>query len=228
MKSNPPSTRSAVRLVCFDLGGVLVRITTSWNEALRVSGFDVRDLPTGATVEAQRRELASGLELGHISLEQWAEGVSRALEGVYTAEELKRVHHGISRDEHVGALALIDELHDAGIATACLSNTNHEHWVRLVHHDGSRALDGPPEYPAVQRLKQHFASHLLRLAKPDVAIYERFERLTGARGGAILFFDDRQENVAAARSHGWLAEWIDAGLDTIPQIRGRLRTEGLL
>ena len=37
---------------------------------------------------------------------------------------------------------------------------------------------GAPEYPAVPRLRHRHASHLLRLAKPDVAIYRAFERAT--------------------------------------------------
>lgn len=226
MRSDPSTGRPGARLACFDLGGVLVRIAMTWNEACHFAGIDVRVSPAGEAGEALRREFASRLERGHISLDQWADGVSRALEGTYTPDELKHVHHAITRAEHPGALALVDELHDAGIATACLSNTNHEHWVRLVHHDGVGSLEGPPEYPAVQRLKQHFASHILRLAKPDAAIYQEFERRTGTQGSAILFFDDREGNVVAARRRGWLAERIDAGIDPIPQIRKRLREEG--
>lgn len=197
----------------------------SFEEACQFAGFDARSLPVGESVLAQRRQLALQLDVGSISLPQWADAMSRALGGAYTPDQIERVHHAITQEEHKGALALIDELHAAGIATACLSNTNHDHWVRLVHRDGARLLEGPPEYPAVQRIQHRFASHLLQLAKPDTAIYARFERLTGVRGGDILFFDDREENVVAARNRGWLAEWIDAGRDTIPQIRTRLRAE---
>jgi FMN phosphatase YigB (HAD superfamily) len=224
--SSPPyPNRCAERLACFDLGGVLVRIAMSFEEACQFAGFDVRDIPIGEAVLAQRRRLALQLDVGSISLPQWADAMSQALDGAYTPDQIERVHYAITQEEHPGALALIDDLHAAGIATACLSNTNHEHWVRLVHRDGSRSLEGPPEYPAVQRIRHRFASHLLQLAKPDAAIYERFERLTGVRGADILFFDDREENVVAARNRGWLAEWVDARRETIPQIRARLRGE---
>jgi FMN phosphatase YigB (HAD superfamily) len=181
------------------------------------------------SVSARRRELASLHATGRISIDEWAAGTSAALQGVYTPDELKRAHHALSRDQNPGALELVDELHSAGAATACLSNTSHTHWIRLVHRDGDRPLQGPPEYPAVVRLQQHFASHLLGLAKPDDAIYARFEELTALGPSEILFFDDREENVAAARRRGWHAEPVVAShLDPVTQIRQHLSRRGIV
>jgi FMN phosphatase YigB (HAD superfamily) len=218
-----------IRLVCFDLGGVLVRICQSWAEAYRAAGLDIRDEPSHPSVSARRRELASLHGTGRISIDEWAVGASAALQGVYSTDELRRAHHALSREQNPGALELVDELHAAGAATACLSNTTHTHWVRLVHRDGDRALEGTPEYPAVARLQQHFASHLLGLAKPDDAIYARFEVLTGLGPSEILFFDDREENVAAARRREWQAERVAAShLDPVTQIRKHLSRRGIV
>jgi len=50
----------------------------------------------------------------------------------------------------------------------------------------------------------------LGLAKPDPEIYARADELFGTAPGDVLFFDDRQDNVAAAREHGWSAvRWTD-------------------
>ena len=40
----------------------------------------------------------------------------------------------------------------------------------------------------MKSLGRHFASHLIVLAKPDLAIYRAFEEATGHRGESILFF----------------------------------------
>ena len=79
------------------------------------------------------------------------------------------------------------------------------------------------------RLTHAFASHLLRLRKPDDAIYAHVERATGARPDRILFFDDVEENVAGALRRGWRAHRVDpAPDDPLPQVRAALRSHGLL
>jgi FMN phosphatase YigB (HAD superfamily) len=220
---DPGRPTSAVRIVCFDLGGVLIRICHTWAEALAAVGLAARGEPFDAAIEDERRALTELLVIGRITVEEWAAGVSRVLGGAYAPDELTRVHDAISQEEYAGALALVDELHDAGVETACLSNTNHAHWTRLVHHTGSAPLTGDPEYPSVARLKRHFASHLLALAKPDDAIYAEFERLTDLRGPEILFFDDRMENIEGALRRNWHAHRIDPRGDTIAQVREHLR-----
>jgi putative hydrolase of the HAD superfamily len=218
-----------VRLVCFDLGGVLVRICQSWTQAYRAAGLDIREEPSHPSVRARRLELLNLHGTGRITIDEWAAGTSAALQGVYSAHELKRAHDAFTLEQHPGALELVDELHAAGIATACLSNTNHTHWLRLVHRDGDRALEGTPEYPAVVRLQRHFASHLLGLAKPDDEIYSRFEELTGFGPSAILFFDDLEENIAAARRRGWHAEQVTAShLEAVTQMRQHLQRRGIV
>ena len=47
------------------------------------------------------------------------------------------------------------------------------------------------------------------LAKPDPAIYARTDAACGTAPGDVVFFDDREVNVAAARAHGWDAHlWV--------------------
>jgi FMN phosphatase YigB (HAD superfamily) len=220
--------RAKPAIVCFDLGGVLVHICHEPDDAYRAAGVDLRVLPSSPAIDATVRDLLSRLGTGDISLDEWAEGTSQSGGGTYTPGELIRVHHAILRDERAGALALVDELHEAGVVTACLSNTTEAHWTRLVHRDEKGPLEGTPEYPAVARLMHQFASHRLHLAKPDAAIYAYFERLTGTRGSDVVFFDDRPENVAAALDRGWRAERIDPDGDTVAQMRRRLRAEDLI
>jgi FMN phosphatase YigB (HAD superfamily) len=215
-------------MVCFDLGGVLVDICHDADDAYRAAGVDLRMVPSSPAIDARLRDLLSRLGTGDISLDEWAESTSHSGGGTYTPGELIRVHHAILRDERPGALALVNELHEACVVTACLSNTTEAHWTRLVHRDANGPLEGAPEYPAVARLMHQFASQRLRVAKPEAAIYAHFERLTGTHGSDVVFFDDRPENVAAALDRGWRAERIDPDGDTVAQMRMRLRAEGLI
>jgi putative hydrolase of the HAD superfamily len=48
------------------------------------------------------------------------------------------------------------------------------------------------------------------LAKPDPRIYALADAAFGSAPGDIVFFDDREDNVAAARAHGWDAHvWVE-------------------
>jgi putative hydrolase of the HAD superfamily len=217
-----------IRLVCFDLGGVLVKICRSWSDGCRAAGLDVRGNSAGDRAGATRRELMHAFGTGRLSEDEWAEQLSRGLGALYSQDELKRIHRAWAQREYAGALALIEELNQSAVASACLSNTNHSHWTRLIHRDGERLLPGEPEYPAVHRLRHQYASHLLGLAKPDAAIYRAFERATGSAPADILFFDDLPENVAAARALGWNAERINPHLETVPQLRRFLASYRIL
>lgn len=57
---------------------------------------------------------------------------------------------------------------------------------------------------------REFYSCSLGVAKPDIAFYERLLRELGVRASSVLFLDDRQENVEAARRAG-LAAAVYAG-----------------
>jgi putative hydrolase of the HAD superfamily len=119
-------------------------------------------------------------------------------------------------DEYAGVAELIDRVHDAGLDTAALSNTSHDHWVRIVG------------YPAVKRLRHLLASHLMGLHKPDPMIFRTLEQQLGYHAGEIIFFDDTPENVIAANGVGWRAHLIDSEADTAQQITAILREESAL
>ncbi len=73
-----------------------------------------------------------------------------------------------------------------------LSNTNDIHWDFIQQR-----------YPHVLRpFDRCLASHLLKLEKPDAAIYEWVIRESGFEAAEHLFIDDVPENVAGARAVG--------------------------
>jgi putative hydrolase of the HAD superfamily len=50
------------------------------------------------------------------------------------------------------------------------------------------------------------------LAKPDPRIYARADAEYGTEPHEVVFFDDRADNVAAARAHGWAAHVWTPGM----------------
>jgi FMN phosphatase YigB (HAD superfamily) len=222
------SPKADVRVVCFDLGGVLVRICRSWDQACGQLGLPYRS-PEQLATEAwrmRRKAVVDRYQLGGLSAAAYHEELSRALEGLYSPAEVERIHDAWTLEEYPGALALVRELNQLpGVTTACLSNTNAGHWRRLANEDGSA------EYPSVLALQQRFASHLLGCAKPSPEIYARAQAAFFAeRSGTpeqILFFDDLPENVEAARAQGWTAFQVDHEGDTVSQMREQLARAGL-
>ena len=49
----------------------------------------------------------------------------------------------------------------------------------------------------------------VKALKPEPAIYEIAEKMSGFRGSDILFVDDTQYNLMAAERLGWRVEWFD-------------------
>ena len=199
--------RPAIKLVCFDLGGVLLRICRSWREGCAAAGLDLRgdciDDPSSAN---GRRELGLLYQTGRITCDQYFSQLAASTDHRYTTDELRRIHHAWILGEYQGVGDVIASLHAAGLTTACLSNTNYGHWNRMG------------EFPAVMNLHRRFASHEMGLHKPDPAIFRAFENAVNHRGLEILFFDDLSENVAAAAEVGWRAVQVDPHTRTDDQI----------
>lgn len=205
-----------VPLVCFDLGGVLVRICRSWEEGCAAAGFPVRAGRDAARLP-ERLALVHALDTGRIEPAEFYRGIARTMDDAYTPGEIRCIHASWILGEYEGVADLVARLPDLGVETACLSNTNHDHWELM--HAGA--------FPAVQSLRRRLASHILRLRKPDGAIYAAFEQAVGRPPSEIVFFDDLPENVAAARSRGWTAHHVDHTGDTAAQIRAALEGLGL-
>jgi len=210
-------TNSSIRLVCFDLGGVLVRICRDWPEAITAAGLPLRPSPISDPKHMDLlRTLMIDFGTGRIDLGQFASSASAALQHAYTSDEVIRIHHAVLLSEYEGVDRAIDRIHQTDLVTACLSNTNHAHWDRMS------------EFPAVMKLRHRLASHEMGLHKPDVAIYRSLEQSLGFTGSEILFFDDLPENVEAARTIGWDAVHIDHTGSTSQQIEAALRERTLI
>lgn len=216
-------------IVCFDWGGVILRICSGWDEARARSGLAHREIPCDAAMRARRHALLRAYETGRIACDAFFEGVSVEMARAFSPGEIRRVHDAWLIEEYRGARELIEELREHGVETALLSNTNQRHWQRHMGFDGM-----PGDFPAISLLAHRCASHLLGHAKPDQAIFLAARAMFEAAGRTphaardVLFFDDREENVLAARRAGWHARLVDPASDPPGQVRRALIESGVL
>lgn len=210
-----------IDLVCFDWGGVLLRICRRWEDAVRRAGLPLHPAAADPVLAERRTRVALLFQTGAIGPREFFEAVAAHTAGCYTPDEIARAHDAWLCEEYPGVAELVDRL-TSRVRTALLSNTNAVHYARGIGANGST-----PEFPTITRLHARYASHLLGLAKPDPAIYRRVAELERVEPGRILFFDDTPENVEAARRAGWHAETIDHASDTAAQMARRLRDLGL-
>lgn len=215
-------------IVCFDLGGVVVRICRSFAQACDIAGIEPPDPARFSTpkLRAARAALHAEYQIGRLPCDDFFNGVAAHSAGLYTAGDIRAVHDAWLLGEYPGIAALINQLnHTPGLTTACLSNTNHRHWLAMTRrltttsHAASEAL---------LSITHRLASHELGAAKPDADIYERFEQQLGTAPEHIIFFDDLEENIAAARARGWRAHRIDHQSDTAQQIAQALADAQLI
>lgn len=79
-------------------------------------------------------------------------------------------------------------------------------------------------YGFLTEFDRRFISGHMRVQKPDPAIYQVVERESGVAPAALLFADDRPENIEAAEARGWQGHlFTDAA-----GWAARLVSEGLL
>ena len=212
--------KSQIRLVVFDLGRVLIRICDDWKHACAIAGVAVPPGELAAPSQAALNALVCAVEVGDLDLAAFASAVAPNL-GL-SSGDVVRLHNAYLRGPYPGAFELLGDLRRSGVATACLSNTNANHW-RLMTDPSS------PNYMAFDDTFTHvFASHLVRLRKPDDCIYAHVEQSTGAGPDEIVFFDDVPENIAAAATRGWRAHAIRIDADPIAQARTHLAAYRLL
>lgn len=87
---------------------------------------------------------------------------------------------------------LQEELRDHQVPTFIFSNTNP---LQIAHI--RRA------FPFFANFNGYILSFEHHTMKPEAALYEVVERISGLRGPSLLYLDDRPENVEAGKRRGW-------------------------
>ena len=109
-----------------------------------------------------------------------------------------------------GSIELVEALAEAGVPLYALTNFGAEVW---------------PAFRAVQPVFDHFrdvvVSGVEKFAKPDPAIYALAADRFGHAPEAMLFIDDSETNVSAARACGWQAHHFSTAVALAADLRSR-------
>ena len=203
-----------VKLVCFDLGRVLIRICDNWKHACERAGVAVPTTELDAAGKAAIMDVVIRHEIGRIEQEDFCREAA-VIFGL-NIDQVRALSDSYLIEPYPGVTELIADLKAAGMKTACLSNTNGSHW-RIMNDPAS------PCFLPLHELDYRFASQEIGARKPDQAIYEHVEKAAGYAGGSIAFFDDLQVNIDAATQRGWQAFLIAHDGDPVSQARRHLR-----
>jgi len=210
---------SSIKIVVFDLGGVMIRLADGWAGACQCAGIPYRPFAITDALQGGFAQLEELISTDAITSQEYGQRAALLLADRYSPAEICFIYQAIIREEFPGMHRLVLAVKRAGMRTACLSNTCCTHWKDLTN---------PALYPAICALDFHHASHLFRCAKPNPRIYELFERATNYPPKDILFFDDRQENVTSACARGWSAIRIHELRSPVEQIYAALAAHGIL
>jgi len=193
------------QVVVFDLGKVLLDFDYS-----KVAGRMLQfcSLPRDEIIKAVNQSpLLHRYETGLLTTQQFFDEVRNVSK--FTGEFAH--FEPIFADIFTPILEMIDlhtRLRKRDIPTYIFSNTN-EMAVRHI-----RAT-----YPFFENFTGYVFSYQHRAMKPEPAIYEVVERITGRGGKEILYIDDRQENVEQGNARGWTSILHQAPKETIKQIQ---------
>lgn len=181
------SSQSAIRIVLFDVGGVLVEpsgVATmlAWMQN-RVSADELwRMWLTSSCVRA--------FETGRLSEQAFADQVISEFGLPVSCAEFLDEMTRWSVTLFPGAMELVEQI-PAQYLRATLCNTNAIHWKHLMKNE---------------RLKRgfahHFASHLIGKIKPDAEAFQHVTDALQCEPHEVIFLDDNEMNVLAAREWG--------------------------
>jgi putative hydrolase of the HAD superfamily len=189
-----------ISALLFDLGGVLIdidfsRALQSWRHCSRLPLPEITR--RFSMDESYRRH-----ERGEISARDYFAHLRQLLELDASDEQIVRGWNAIFVGEIAATVNCIARA-QANLPCYLFSNTNPTHqafWTTAY----------PAALTSFQRI---FLSSEMGLRKPDRAAFEAIAAATGFRLDEILFFDDTEENVIAARLAGMPAILVNEHAD---------------
>ncbi len=198
-----------IRAVVFDIGNVLIE----WNPE---RFFD-------ATLGAERRKAL----FAEVDLHQMHEAVDRGGDLATIVQDCARAHPDwtseilLWRDhwldlvgpEITPSVTILRDLKTRDVPVFALSNFGRGTFEMAL-----------PVYPFLVEFDRTYLSGHMGVNKPEAEIFRRVEDDCGVAPEALLFTDDRADNIAAADARGWQTHLFEGAAG----FRARLQKEGLL
>jgi putative hydrolase of the HAD superfamily len=197
-------------LLLFDLGGVLVEFSGPGELGAYLRWRSTPEVILNRWIQCPH---TLEFERGEVSPADWADRFIKDWDVTLNREEFLAKFTTWTRRVLPGAREILDELRPH-YRLAALSNSNELHWERNTN-----------ELRIIDLFEFAISSHQVGLCKPNPAIFRlALERAAVSAPEAIVFFDDLQTNVDAAKSVGLRAHRV-RGVD---ELRDQLTNDGLL
>lgn len=200
---------NVIEIVLFDVGGVLVDLTgvdqmLAWTQNRHTVDELWRLWLESPTVR--------DFESGNIDTETFARRLVDEFRLVAEPEAVIESFDDWIEGPFPEVVPLLDTLRET-CRLGTLSNTNERHWPKFIDEMGM----GP-------MFDHHFPSHETGKLKPDRECFDNVIGLLGLDPDRILFLDDNEVNVAAARESGLQSKRAVGPIEA----RDRLKEIGLL
>jgi putative hydrolase of the HAD superfamily len=201
-------SRNSEFVVVFDLGEVLATPRQLLTELARQAGTDVQKFTAAYWAHRDPFDRGAGADdYWRAVLED--SGLAHDADLALRLDHLDSTSWTTLRPD---ARSTLEDLKTSGVRVAILSNGPLGMASKARAGDWAHLVD------------DWFFSSELSMAKPDPGIYEAVTAKLGIEPSAVVFFDDRQVNVDAARAAGWRAElWTSADI-----VQKTLRDLGLI
>lgn len=177
-----------ISTVLFDADGVLQRATVRWDIAFEpiLGPADPARLDSFLQDILQAESAALCMRNGFV------EALKLVLDKWQRPERLADALHALNAiDIYEDVMQVSLSLQRVGISCHIASNQQASRAHQMSEVLNYKTLFG-----------QEFYSCYLGVAKPDVSFFEKVLHILGVHGDTVLFLDDREENVHAARQAG--------------------------
>ena len=184
--ARPPST------VVLDLGGVVLRV--DWRPVIALLREDTPEVPEDLEQQVGAWAAYHRYERGESSSAEFFAALRQHFHLPTPQERVLQAWNVAVAELLPGAMSVLRRC-GARVPLFAFTNTNAAHYAYI-----SATL---PLFSAFQTV---FASHELGQRKPEPRAYDLVSARLPCEPGAVLYIDDKLENVAAARTAGWQAE----------------------
>jgi putative hydrolase of the HAD superfamily len=175
-----------IKAVVFDLGGVLVKLAP----LSEVFGQSTGEPDTVFWHRWLHSEVVRQFETGQSTLDEFVADIRSELDLSLSHDELIQRHRNFVRGLYPGVSNLLSRLKKTHLLVS-LSNNNPVHWPIMMN-----------DYGLENQFDFHFPSHETGLIKPDHNAFENIMSNLNLQSDEMLFIDDNQVNVDAAKNVG--------------------------
>lgn len=198
-----------MKMVCFDLGGVLLEILHDVDQRLNLCDAGRRGSTLPHDVKDTLLRFNEEYQRGTYDWSEVRTKLSQVTaEHGFMETDWDQIEEGIIVGPKPDASEVVEFCLGKGFELGILSNTCELHVNQFERYAFFEA------FPKERRVY----SHREKVLKPEASAFHCFEQRIGLQGESIIFFDDTMENVEAAKELGWQAFPISRGQPVLPQV----------